>query len=62
MGNSYCKKCYVPAKYNIGVKSKRHSCRYHRYNKNKICFDCGLATYQGGNCRHKYTSYLSCFF
>lgn len=61
MGNYYCKKCCVPSKYYQNHKYKTHSCRYHKYNKNNICLDCGLCENYGGNCRHIYKYYLPCF-
>ena len=45
-----CNDMFVPS---YGGLSKRHSCRYHKYNSKNICVDCGCDSHSVyRNCYH----------
>ena len=61
MGQTICRKCGIPRNQVNESSLLRHNCRYHEYDLNDICWDCGKQRHIfKHNCRHKWTFKFYC--
>ena len=61
MGQTVCSKCGIPKKNLNKASLLRNNCRYHDYDIDEICFECGKYRHtHGHNCRHRWTFKLYC--